>query len=472
MAYSDLQDFLRHLESSSKLHWIEPRVDPAWEVTAITRQVFDRYGWNDRPALGFRKVGDSPLPLVIGVIGGSPEIYARALSTSVDKIPQVWEQGQRHPIDPVSVQSGLCKEVIARGTEVDLGILPQVVWTPSQDPGPYITAPVIVTKDIETGRRNVGTYRLQLKGPRQLGLYVGAAQHAAKHIRQYESAKKDMPVAVAIGVDPTIVLASISKFPYGTDELSVAGGLRGEPVPLVKCETVDLEVPANAEIVIEGILRSGHRELEGPFGEFSGYMSPGGQQPVIEVTCITRRRAPIYHAFLSQMPPSESSCIRSLGRSAALHHHLRHVIGLPVRDVHFTESGGASSILVISMTKEYPEQVKEVAWGAWSLMNKEGKFTIVVDDDIDVRNPFQVEWAMSFRAQPARDTFLVDGVVSSGVDPSMAPPDIPQHDPRRRAGSKILIDATRKHTYPPAARVPKEHIAAVQKKWSSYGFTK
>jgi UbiD family decarboxylase len=472
MAYSDLQDFLRHLESSGKLHWIEPRVDPAWEVTAITRQVFDRHGWNDRPALGFRQVGDSPLPLVIGVIGGSPEIYARALSTSVDKIPHVWEQGQRYPIDPVTVQSGLCKEVIARGAEVDLGILPQVVWTPSQDPGPYITAPVIVTKDIETGRRNVGTYRLQLKGRRQLGLYVGAAQHAAKHIRQYEAAKKDMPVAVAIGVDPTVVLASISKFPYGTDELSVAGGLRGEPVPLVKCETVDLEVPANAEIVIEGILRSGHREQEGPFGEFSGYMSPGGQQPVIDVTCITRRRAPVYHAFLSQMPPSESSCIRSLGRSAALHHHLRHVIGLPVRDVHFTESGGASSILVISMTKEYPEQVKEVAWGAWSLMNKEGKFTVVVDDDIDVRNPFQVEWAMSFRAQPARDTFLVDGVVSSGVDPSIAPPDIPQHDPRRRAGSKILIDATRKHTYPPAARVPKEHIAAVQKKWSSYGFTK
>jgi UbiD family decarboxylase len=331
---------------------------------------------------------------------------------------------------------------------------------------------VIITKDVETGQRNVGTYRLQLKDTHHVGLYVGAAQHAAKHIRQYEAKKQDMPVAIAIGVDPTIVLASISKFGYGTDELSVAGGLRGEPVPLVQCETVDLEVPANAEIVLEGFLRCGQREQEGPFGEFSGYMSPGGQQPVVELTCITRRRAPIYHSFLSQMPPSESSCIRSLGRSASLLHHLRHVIGLPVRDVHFTESGGASSILVISMTKEYPEQVKEVAWGAWSLMNKEGKFTVVVDDDIDVRNPFQVEWAMSFRAQPGRDTFIVSGVVPSGVDPSTAPPDIPQHDPRRRAGSKILIDATRKHAYPPAARVPKEHIASVQKNWSTYGFTK
>ena len=331
---------------------------------------------------------------------------------------------------------------------------------------------MIITKDAETGRRNVGTYRLQLKGANRLGLYVGGAQHAARHIRQYEALKKDMPIAIAIGVDPTIVLTSISKFPYGTDEFSVAGGLRGEPVPLVQCETVDLQVPANAEIVLEGVLRAGYREQEGPFGEFSGYMSPGGQQPVIDITCITRRRTPVYHSFLSQMPPSESSCIRSLSRSAGLFHHLRNVLGLPVQTSDFTEAGGASGMLVISMKKEYPEQVKEVAWGAWSLMNKEGKFTVVVDDDIDVRNPFQVEWAMSFRAQPARDSFIVDGVVPSGVDPSTAAADIPQHDPRRRAGSKILIDATRKHPYPPAARVPKEFIDKAKQKWSEYGFSK
>jgi 4-hydroxy-3-polyprenylbenzoate decarboxylase len=472
MAYTDLQEYLRQLEFSGKLHWIEQPMDPSWEVAAITRHVFDRYGWNDRPALGFRRVGESEMPLVVGVIGGSPSIYALALSTTVEAIPAIWERGQSNPIQPTLVETGLCKEIVSRDSEIDLQILPQVVWTPSQDPSPYITAPVVITKDAETGRRNVGTYRLQMKDARRLGLYVGAAQHAARHIRQYDAKKQDMPVAVAIGVDPTIVLAAISKFPYATDELSVAGGLRGEAVPLVRCETVDLEVPANAEIVLEGIIRNGYREQEGPFGEFSGYMSPGGRSPVIEITCITRRRAPVYHAFLSQMPPSESSCIRSLGRSAALFHHLRHVLGLPVRDVHFTESGGASSMLVISMTKEYAEQVKEVAWGAWSLMNKEGKFTVVVDDDIDVRNPFQVEWAMSFRAQPARDTFMVEGVVPSGVDPSTAPADIPQHDPRRRAGSKILIDATRKHPYPPAARVPTEYIQAVQKKWAQYGFVK
>ncbi len=472
MAYHDLQEYLIRLESAGKLHWIEQRVDPAWEVTAITRQVFDRYGWNARPALGFRQVGVSEFPLVIGVIGGSPEIYAMALSTTVDRIGEVWERGQRHPIDPVSAPTGLCKEIILRGSEIDLGSLPQVIWTPGQDPGPYITAPVIITEDAETGRRNVGTYRLQLKGADRLGLYVGAAQHAAKHIRQYEAMKKDMPIAIAIGVDPTIVLSSISKFPYGIDELAVAGGLRGEAVPLVRCETVDLDVPANAEIVLEGSVRAGYREQEGPFGEFSGYMSSGGQQPVVELTCITRRRMPVYHSFLSQMPPSESSCIRSISRSAAVYHHLREVLGLPVRAVHFTESGGASCVLVISIKKEYPEQVKEVAWGAWSLMNKEGKFTVVVDEDVDVHNPFQVEWAMSFHAQPARDSFMVDGVVPSGVDPSTAAADIPQHDPRRRTGSKILIDATRKHAYPPRARVPAEFIEQAKEKWAQYGFTK
>src|SRR5581483_9901480 len=137
-----------------------------------------------------------------------------------------------------------------------------------------------------------------------------------------------------------------------------------------------------------------------------------------------------------------------------LFHHLKQVLGLPVRDVHFTESGGASGILVIAMKKAYPEQVKEVAFGAWALMNKECKFTIVVDEDIDVRNSFQVEWAMSFHAQPARDSFTVSGVVPSGVDPSTAAADVPQHDPRRRAGSKILIDATRSTPtrHPPACR--------------------
>jgi 4-hydroxy-3-polyprenylbenzoate decarboxylase len=472
MAYADLQQFLAILQRNGKLHWIEKQVDPSWEVAAVTRSVFERYGWEDRPALGFQRVGDSQIPLVVGVCGGSPSIYATALNSTIDNVATIWEEAQKHPIAPILADTGVCKELIFTGSKVDLGSLPQVVWTPTLDPGPYITAGLVITKDFMTGSRNVGTYRLQMKGAQRLGIYVGNSQHAARHIRQYESQKREMPVAIAIGMDPAVVLTSISKFPYGTDEFSIAGGLRREALPLVRCETVDLEVPANSEIVIEGFIRWEHRESEGPFGEFSGYMSPGGQAPIIDVTCLTRRRTPVFQAFLSQMPPSESSCIRSLSRSAALYHHLRNVLGQPVKDVHFTESGGSSSMLVISMKKEYDEQVKEIAFGAWSLMNKEGKFTVIVDDDINVRNPFQVEWAMSFHAQPARDFLTIDGLAPSGIDPSTASSDVPQHDKRRRTGSKIIIDATRKHSYPPAARIPKTHMDAVIQNWASYGFSK
>lgn len=467
---SDLQQHLERLEAAGKLHHVRQRVDPSWEVAAITRHVFDRYGWAERPALCFDQVGDSPFPLVVGVVGGSPEIYARALGTTVNDIPLLWERAQEHPVDPELVASGPCKDVILTGEDVDVTVLPNAVWTPGQDPGPYITAPLIVTKDPESGRRNVGTYRLMVKGPRTLGIYIGPAQHGARHLQKYEALGQDMPVAIVIGADPAVVLSSVTKFSYATDEFTVAGGLRGEPVPLVRCESVDLEVPSTAEIVLEGVVRHGVRDAEGPFGEYTGYMGASGPGPVIEITTMTRREKPVYQAFLSQMPPSESSCIRSLGRASSLLRHLRDVIGFPVTDVHFPESGGANGIVIVALKKEYAEQVKEVAWATWSLMNKEGKMLIVVDDDIDIRIPFEVEWAMSFRSQPSRDLLIQDHVVAIGLDPSIVPVDVPLHDPRRRTGSKLLVDATRKHAYPAAARVPSRFLDRVKEQWSDYGF--
>jgi len=470
VAYRDLQEYLKRLEEAGKLHHIQKTVDPAWEVAAVTRHVFDRYSWDERPALCFDRVGESPWPLVVGVVGASPSIYALALETTEDRIPALWDKALAEPIKPEHVDSGACKEVVLRGEEVDVRAFPNAVWTPSQDPGPYITAPLVISKDPETGVRNVGTYRLQVKGPKRLGVYMGHEQHGFRHLRKYESRGEDMPVAVAIGVEPSVMLVSVTKVPFNTDEFDVAGGLRGRPVPLVKCETVDLEVPADAEIVLEGVMRKGVREDEGPFGEYTGYMGASGLAPVIEVSAITRRRRPVYQAFLSQMPPSESSCIRSLGRSAALRSYLGGVLGLPVTDVHFTESGGSNGIAVVALRKEHPQQVKEVAWAAWSYMNKEIKFLIVVDDDIDIRRPFEVEWAMSFRAQPARDLMVAEDVVSIGLDPSTASAEIPQHDPRRRIGSKMLIDATRKHSYPQAARVPRRYLDTVREGWGAYGF--
>jgi len=170
------------------------------------------------------------------------------------------------------------------------------------------------------------------------------------------------------------------------------------------------------------------------------------------------------------MPPSESSCIRSVGRAAALRRHLSGVLGLPVTDVHFPESGGATGIIIVALRKEHPQQVKEVTWATWALMNKEPKFLIVVDDDIDIRNSFEVEWAMSFRSQPANDLSVVKDVIAIGLDPSTAPLDVPEHDPQRRIGSRVAIDATRKHAYPPDSRVPRQYISTVRECWSDYGF--
>lgn len=470
MPYTDLQHYLTELEGAGKLHHVVKLVDPSWEIAAVTRYVFDRYSWDDRPALCFDSVQASEYPLVVGVVGGSPSIYALALCTTIDQIPVVWERALQKPVNPVYTETGIVKEIIKFGSDVDVRIFPHSVWTPGFDPGPYITAPLVVTKDPETGVRNVGTYRLQVKGPRQLGIYIGPEQHGARHLRKCETMQKDMPVAIVIGADPAIVLASVTKIPYGTDEFAVAGGLRNDPVPVTKCETVDLEVPANAEIVLEGVIRHGVRSNEGPFGEYTGYMGPSGSAPVVDITCLTRRARPIYQAFLSQMPPSESSCIRSMGRSATLRRHLNGTLSLPVTDVHFTESGGSNGIIVVALIKEHSAQVKEIAWATWSFMNKEGKILIVVDDDIDIRSSFQVEWALSFRVQPARDIYMADGTVAMGLDPSIGPANLPQNDSRRRFGSKLLIDATKKHSFPSAARVPLDYLRTIEQNWNQYGF--
>lgn len=242
---------------------------------------------------------------------------------------------------------------------------------------------------------------------------------------------------------------------YGLDELSVAGGLRGEAVDVVKCETHDLLVPATAEIVIEGFFRPNFLEEEGPFGEYPGYMGPKAMSYVMDITCITHRNNPIYQAFLSQMPPSESSMIRSIGREAGIYKHLVSDLRLPVKDVHLLEAGGAAAYLAISMKKEYEGQVRQVMLAAWSVDPTLGKFCVVVDDDIDIRDQFMLNWAMSWRVQPHKDVFMIEDLPAVRLDPSQAADDVPQLDPSRRVSSKMGIDATRKHKFPPIALPPK-----------------
>ncbi len=472
MAFKDLRDYLQRLEEQDLLRRITCEVDPDWEIAAVCRTVFSRFDSASRPALLFENVMGKSMPVLVGAVGASSAVYATALGISPDNliedVADVWARAIDTPIAPRQVAQAPCHEVVLTDDKLDVFQLPHPMWTVKHDPGYFITAPLVITKDPKTGLQNVGTYRMQLRERAKTAIQIGSSHHGMRHIRKHEAMGKDTPVAVVIGADPAVSLVSVTSIPFGVEELAVAGALREEALDVVRCKTVDLLVPASSEIVIEGIIPAGVREEEGPFGEHPGYMgNPVKDQPVVMIQCITHRMDAIYQAFLSQKPPSESSRIRSIGRESSVHSHLKRYLGLDVADVHLRESGGASHYLIIALRSPKPGEVWEAAWGAWSLLPNYCKFTIVVDDDIDIRDPFEVEWAMSFRVTPDEDIHIMRNVPALGSDPSVAPWGVPKN--QRKISSKVMIDATKKHLFPPEAMPPKEHLDRVERDWDRYG---
>ncbi|WP_206812850.1 UbiD family decarboxylase [Paradesulfitobacterium ferrireducens] len=471
MPYRDLREYLQALEQNGLLHRVPKEVDKDWEVAAAARVLFQKVPSARRPAIMFDKVKGFDIPVVAGVLGASRAVYALAMETEVNNISRRWTEAQNNPVEPILVEIGPCKENILTGDRIDMLKFPVPVWTVGEDPSPYLTSPYVVTKDPETGVHNVGTYRVQVKASDRVGCMMNFHQHGRRHVDMHNRLGRPTPVAIVLGTDPTIGLCSVARIMYGLSEYSVAGGLRGKPVELVKCETSDLLVPATAEIVIEGEIESNTLVHEGPFGEYTGYMGPDGDAYEIKIKAITYRNNPIYQAFISQMPPSESSLIRSVGREAGLFKGLKEDLRLPVQEVRLKESGGAASYLVISVKQDGSAGlIKQVAWGAWAIDPTLGKFTVIVDDDIDIWDDFAVDWAMSFRVQPAKDCMLVPDTASVRLDPSTAPADEPQLTHKRATASKILIDATKKHNYPPLALPPLEHREQVLANAELYGF--
>ena len=470
MAYADLREYLAVLEKNGKLRRVKKEVDKDWELAAVCRQLFKKIPSEKRPAVMFDNVKGFNMPVVAGVLGASKDIYAVGLETdSLEGINQKWDHALEHPIPPRMVKTGPCKDNILRDQEVNILKLPVPTWTVGEDPAPFFTSPYVITKDPETGTRNVGTYRMQVKGPNRTGFLIGMRQDAAWHVRKNNQQDKATPVAVVIGADPSIGYVSVSKMSDTLDEFAVAGGLRGAPVDLVPCETVPLEVPATAEIVLEGEIPPNALEHEGPFGEYTGYMGPAGNQPFFNIKCMTFRNRPIYQAFISQMPPSESSCIRGVGREWPLFKHLKETLRLPIKDVRLKEAGGSGAYVVVSLHKQFDGQIKQLMYGIWSMRTGFGKITVVVDDDIDVWDDFAIDWALSWRVRPDRDVYIERDVQAVGLDPSQAPPSVPQHHPNRYVGSRIAIDATRKHEYPAVSLPPKEHLDIVASRWKEYG---
>jgi UbiD family decarboxylase len=468
MPYRDLREYLGVLERKGLLCHVTAEVDKDWEISAVCRQTFRTIPQDRRPALMFDRIKGYDIPLVVGILGGSREIYATALETDQAGVFEKWQRG-RNPIPPRRLDSGPCQEVVLMGDDANLETLPAPVWTVGQDPGPYHTSPFVISRDPETGVQNVGTYRLQVKGARKGGMMINPQRGMRRHIEKSEALGEATEAAIVFGTDPVIGLTSVSPFPAGVDELAAAGGIRGEAVDVVRCRTVDLLVPATAEIVIEGRVPYQGREHEGPFGEYAGYMGAQGNNPVFEVTCITHRRNPIYQAFLSQMPPSESSCIKAFGRENEIRRHLVNNLGLPIQDVCLPESGSSTATVLVSMKKQNRFQPMKAMMGIWSMNAGLAKIVVVVDDDINIRDPFQVDWAIAFRMQPAQDVRIIPDTDPITLDPSQPLRDGKVVPASEQVSSKLGIDATRKHAYPAPSVPPKEHLEKVAAQWGRYG---
>lgn len=469
MPYESLRPYLATLEQQGLMRWIDTPVDKDWEIAAIGRMIFRGMAENRRYGFGFHNIKGFPGARVVsGVVAASTRMMALALEC--DQTPAAIHErtirGISDPIEAKTIESGPCKEVVLGPDQIDLSKLPVPVWTPGKDAGPYLT-PLWVTKDPDNGVRNVGIRRAQIKGASKTGVLFGAPDRGgAIHYEKWKAQGKPMPAAIYIGSDPVHYLVAPGR--YGIDELAIAGGIRGQPVEVVKCETIDVEVPATAEYVLEGEIPTDSVETEGPFGEFTGFMAGGRKCPVFNVKCITHRKDPLLLGIISQFPPSESSMIKRNLLEANLLKHLSQTLRIPgIVDLHALESGGCTATLWVSLKKMYTGHVDQLAMAVWGYFGMSYyKWLVVADEDDDIRDPFMREWILSWRVNPSRDMRIFPNTAAIELDPSGHPPgEIPEQD----LGSKVLIDATRNWDYPSISLPPRELMDKAAALWPSYG---
>jgi 2,5-furandicarboxylate decarboxylase 1 len=425
VAWPDLRAFLDTLERQGDLLRIKDEVDWAYEAAALTRQTSDIQG----PALLFERVKGSGYPLLSGLFAARRRV-ALALEVLERELFEAYRVGEERPREPVLVGAGPCQEVVLQEADVDLQALP-IMRHYERDGGRYVTAGLQVARHPVTGRRNVAIYRMLLLDRHRLTVYAPPGRHLRAIIEHNLDEGRPTEVATVIGAEPVCQIASQARVPLGADEFAVAGGLRGEPVPLVKCRTIDVEVPATAEIIIEGRTIPGELHPDGPFGEYPGTYSPVKQAPVIEVTAITMRRGAIYQNALTGMPMTENHWMMQPAATAMVYREA-YKISPEIRAVHVTPGGAARHHVVISIRKRHDAEGRNLGL-ALLAANLGAKQVVVVDEDIDVFDPMQVEWAVNTRVQADRDVIIVPNLYSPTLDPSA---------PGERISAKMVIDAT------------------------------
>jgi 4-hydroxy-3-polyprenylbenzoate decarboxylase len=449
MAYADLREFVRALEKNKELKRIPFEVDPYLEITEFA----DRSVKGGGPALLFEKPKGSTVPVLINAfasqrrmelalqVNSADEVAARIVELLETRMPQglvgklkmLPKLVEIGAFFPKIVSTGPCKDVIRR-ENFSLKEFPILHCWPG-DGGPFVTLPMVFSKNPDTGKRNCGMYRMQVFDERTTGMHWQTHKQGAEHYRRLlkEGTSKRMDVAVAIGSDPATMYSAILPLPPDLDEMMIAGFLRGRPVPMVKCETCDVEVPANAEIVLEGYVELGELRNEGPFGDHTGFYSLDDDYPVFHVTCITHRRDPIYTATIVGPPPMEDFY---MGKAIERIFLPLMRLQLPeVRDMCMPAEGVFHNLVLVAIRKSYPGHARKVMHAIWGLGQAMfSKVIVVVDEGVDVQNVREVAWKALNNIDPQRDIEFVMGPVDSLDHASRLP----------NYGSKMGIDATRK----------------------------
>nr|NIO08593.1 UbiD family decarboxylase [Deltaproteobacteria bacterium] len=405
MPYRDLREYLDRLEQEGEIIHIQREVDPVWEIAAVIRRAGEKAIYCDR-------VKGSDMPMV-GNLFGSPRKVELCLGLERDKLLLEYWQRARTPIDPAMVSSGPVQERVYTGDDVDLQRLP-IPMAHEFDGGRIIDSGIVIARDPELGY-NVSIHRLHFKGPRKTGILCGSVQHLRHYMNRAWQRGKPLEIAIAIGADPILYIASQSRMGYGISEFQVAGGLRQSPVELVQCKTVDLAVPAHAEIVLEGFIPPDEREPEGPYGEYPGYYGSSEASPVIHYTAMTTRNDPIYQMILIGKPPTENNYLTLMPKVSTVYQIIRECVN-DIRDIYITPGSGGSFHCIIAIKKGFeaePRRAILAALGSRATLRQ----VIVVDDDIDIRNPVEVEWAVATRSEFLKDTIFAEHMYP-GLNPA------------------------------------------------------
>jgi 4-hydroxy-3-polyprenylbenzoate decarboxylase len=479
MAYKDLREFMSVLEKRGLLKRIAAEADPCLEIAEINDRVVKQGG----PALLFENPKGSKIPCVVNLFGsyermrlalevedlddigrGMLEFLEPEIPTNIiEKLKALPKLKRLADLLPKTVKNGPCKEVVVRENP-SLDIFP-VLKTWPMDGGPFITLPLVFTKDPETGVRNCGMYRMQVFDSRTTGMHWHMHKDGASHYRKAEARGERLPVAVVIGADPAVMYAATAPLPPDIDEMLLAGFLRKAPVEMVACETVPLEVPANAEIVLEGYVDPHERRTEGPFGDHTGYYSLADEFPVFHLTCITMRKNPVYTATIVGRPPMED-CFIGKATERIFLPLLRKTLP-EVVDMDLPIEGVFHNLCVVSIEKRFPGQARKVMYGLWGMGQMSfTKMIIVVDKGVDVHDMSEVLWRLGNNVDAKRDVVIVEG-----------PLDVLEHaSPTPAYGGKMGIDATKKlpsegftRVWPPDIEMSEEIRARVTERWAEFG---